>query len=247
MVLGDATQLGQLFQNLLSNALKFRQVCTPPVILIQAQLVGPFELPTSLKLTRAVESYHQIEVIENGIGFEQKYVDHSFQVFQRLQGRNAFEGTGIGLAICEKVAANHGGAITAISHTGQGATFRVYLPEVVRFSGTMNLSDLCNTLSQIVQGFGSPALNASSLGYSISQCSRKFLFVHPPHSKILPLLVPPPSGGRFGGPIQNDSAKAGSSVRLSYGSSARLILGLICHNLINSFSSADTYCPTRSE
>lgn len=125
---GDAAQLGQLFQNLLSNALKFRQINTPPVISIRAQVVVAAELPASLKLTRAVAHYHQIDVTDNGIGFEQKYVDRIFQVFQRLHGRNAFAGTGVGLAICEKVAANHGGAITATSQPGQGATFRVYLP-----------------------------------------------------------------------------------------------------------------------
>ena len=72
--------------------------------------------------------YHRIDVADNGIGFDPKYVDRIFQVFQRLHGKNEITGTGIGLAICEKVAANHGGAITANSQIGQGATFSVYLP-----------------------------------------------------------------------------------------------------------------------
>jgi signal transduction histidine kinase len=72
--------------------------------------------------------YDRIDVSDDGIGFDDKYVDRIFQVFQRLHGRNEYVGTGIGLAICEKVAANHGGAITATSQPGQGATFRVYLP-----------------------------------------------------------------------------------------------------------------------
>jgi signal transduction histidine kinase len=73
--------------------------------------------------------YHCIEITDNGVGFDEKYTERIFQVFQRLHGKNEFAGTGVGLAICEKVVANHGGAITAHSQPGQGATFRVYLPQ----------------------------------------------------------------------------------------------------------------------
>jgi signal transduction histidine kinase len=78
--------------------------------------------------SQTAQTYHQIEVIDNGIGFDEKYKDRIFQVFQRLHGKSAYAGTGIGLAICEKVVLNHGGVITAYSQPGQGATFRVYLP-----------------------------------------------------------------------------------------------------------------------
>ncbi|QMW03853.1 PAS domain-containing sensor histidine kinase [Spirosoma foliorum] len=128
VVLGDASQLGQLFQNLLNNALKFRQAELTPLITITAHQVALADLPPAVRPTQLTAIYHQIDVSDNGIGFEQKYIDRIFQVFQRLHGKNEFEGTGIGLAICEKVAANHGGAITAISEPGQGATFSVYLP-----------------------------------------------------------------------------------------------------------------------
>lgn len=128
-VAGNASQLGQLFQNLLSNALKFRQAYVNPAIQIRYQRIPATELPQSIRPTRAAAAYHQIDVVDNGIGFADKYVDRIFQVFQRLHGRNEFAGTGIGLAICEKVAANHGGAITARSQPGHGATFSVYLPE----------------------------------------------------------------------------------------------------------------------
>ena len=131
---GDASQLGQLFQNLLSNALKFRRTDPSggwinPQITIRAREVLAIDLPTSVKPVRQATAYYLIEVTDNGIGFEEKYADRIFQVFQRLHGRNEFAGSGVGLAICQKVVTNHGGAITATGRPGQGATFCVYLPE----------------------------------------------------------------------------------------------------------------------
>jgi signal transduction histidine kinase len=120
--------LGQLFQNLFSNAIKFHQKDTAPHICVTTQLVAFADLPPSVKPTRRAKHYHRIDVTDNGIGFEEKYLDRIFQVFQRLHSKDKFDGTGIGLAICEQVAANHGGAITAASQPGQGATFSVYLP-----------------------------------------------------------------------------------------------------------------------
>ncbi|QKZ14072.1 PAS domain S-box protein [Spirosoma sp. KUDC1026] len=133
IVPGDASQLRQLFQNLISNALKFRQTdpfgkTIAPHIQIQASALRIDELPGSVSPVRHTAVYYRIDVIDNGIGFDEKYVDRIFQVFQRLHGRNEFAGTGVGLAICQKVVANHGGAITATSRPGQGATFSVYLP-----------------------------------------------------------------------------------------------------------------------
>lgn len=127
-VQGDASQLGQLFQNLLNNALKFNVPNQPPRIQVRYELVAADLLPTDVRPTRPATAYYRIDVTDNGIGFEAKYADRIFQVFQRLHGRGQYEGTGIGLAICEKVAANHGGAITATSQPNQGATFSVYLP-----------------------------------------------------------------------------------------------------------------------
>ena len=125
---GDASQLGQLFQNLLSNALKFRQDGITPVIRVSCLRVMEGGLPQSIRPVGVADLYYCIEVSDNGIGFDDKYVDRIFGVFQRLHNRNQYSGTGIGLAICEKVAANHGGGITASSQPGQGARFRVYLP-----------------------------------------------------------------------------------------------------------------------
>lgn len=127
-VQGDPSQLGQLFQNLLSNALKFRRTEVTPVIQMMAHSVAAADLPPLVKPSRTATAYSRIDVRDNGIGFDEKYADRIFQVFQRLHNKSQYAGTGIGLAICEKVAANHGGAISAHSQVGQGATFSVYLP-----------------------------------------------------------------------------------------------------------------------
>ncbi len=137
-VLGDSIQLGQLFQNLLSNALKFSQAsmskrlpsgnARAPLIQIRVKTLMSRELPASIKPALLAPLYYRIDVIDNGIGFEQKHATRIFQVFQRLHGKSAFAGTGIGLAICEKVVRNHGGAISATSQPGQGATFSIFLP-----------------------------------------------------------------------------------------------------------------------
>ena len=132
-VRGDELQLSQLFQNLLSNALKFRRTAkegtlVAPQVQVQARLILHGELPALVKPPRYATLYHLIEVTDNGIGFDEKYLDRIFQVFQRLHGKNEFAGTGVGLAIVQKVVTNHGGAITATSQSNQGATFCVYLP-----------------------------------------------------------------------------------------------------------------------
>jgi PAS domain S-box-containing protein len=127
-VQGDALQLGQLFGNLLGNALKFQRAGVVPVIEVSCQPVSAATIPFLRGPARLCDTYYQLDISDNGIGFEQKYVDRIFEVFQRLHSKNEYAGTGIGLAICEKVASNHGGAILARSQPGQGATFSVYLP-----------------------------------------------------------------------------------------------------------------------
>ncbi|SPJ15884.1 putative Histidine kinase [Syntrophobacter sp. SbD2] len=112
----DPVQMQQLFQNLLGNALKYRGEKTP-VIRVYAEPGEP-------------EGFHEIRVEDNGIGFDQRYLDKIFKPFQRLHGRSApFEGTGMGLAICRRIVERHGGSITARSKTQSGAVFMVRLPE----------------------------------------------------------------------------------------------------------------------
>lgn len=125
---GDSSQLGQLFENLLSNGLKFTPTDQIPHLHIQYVQRPLSELPAEVRPNRCAPFYHQISVSDQGIGFDVKYLDRIFQVFQRLHGKNEFPGTGVGLAICQRVVENHGGAITARSKLGEGATFWVYLP-----------------------------------------------------------------------------------------------------------------------
>lgn len=120
----DPTQMRQLFQNLIANAVKFHKPNVPPEIEVRAECVSAL-LPAG---GAAPIPACRITVRDNGIGFDEKYLSRIFQVFQRLHGRNEYEGTGVGLAICRKIAERHGGTITAQSRIGEGATFVVTLP-----------------------------------------------------------------------------------------------------------------------
>lgn len=112
----DSMQMRQLLQNLIGNAIKFARPGVPPLVRVYAEPAADDR--DSLALV----------VADNGIGFEEKYVDRIFTVFQRLHERGAYEGTGIGLAICRKIVERHGGAITARSRPDEGATFIVSMP-----------------------------------------------------------------------------------------------------------------------
>ena len=124
---GNAGQLRQLFQNLLTNALKFTKSGIPPRITLFVQPVAADEVPDRVP-NRQRRSWVAIDVADNGIGFDETYQERIFQLFERLHGRAEYAGTGIGLAVCLKVAENHGGTIVARSQPGQGATFTMYLP-----------------------------------------------------------------------------------------------------------------------
>ncbi|GAB2561053.1 PAS domain-containing sensor histidine kinase [Spirosoma aerophilum] len=131
-VRGDEAQLRQLFQNLISNALKFTKIgkaVDPPVIRLTARRLLGRELPVNFLLNKDDDRhFYLIDVIDNGIGFEPHQAERIFQVFQRLNGRSEYQGTGIGLAIVQKVIDNHQGRILAEGRPGQGSTFRILLP-----------------------------------------------------------------------------------------------------------------------
>lgn len=109
----DPVQMRQLFQNLIGNALKFHREGVPPIVQIRTQING---------------SGCTVEVEDNGIGFDEVFLERIFSPFQRLHGRGSFPGTGMGLAICRRIAERHGGSITARSREDHGSTFVVLLP-----------------------------------------------------------------------------------------------------------------------
>jgi PAS domain S-box-containing protein len=132
----DPLHMRQLLQNLIGNALKFHEPGAKPVVQVSGRVVtgGANASETALLRRRAMrdktadEPFCELTVQDNGIGFEEKYLDRIFAVFQRLHGRQEYEGTGIGLAVCRRIVDRHGGTITAKSRTGEGATFVVMLP-----------------------------------------------------------------------------------------------------------------------
>ena len=133
----DAIQMRQLFLNLICNALKFQPPGATPVVSIRGRVIPPTGAPgqttmlsrAQAEMTAPAEDWIcEVTVQDNGIGFEEKYLDKIFAVFQRLHGRQEYEGTGIGLAVCRRILERHGGKITAQSKLGEGATFVFHLP-----------------------------------------------------------------------------------------------------------------------
>lgn len=120
-----AGQIDHLFNNLISNALKFIRPGVQPRLRIWSHLVDGQAYEGLI----AERPYYEITVEDNGIGFDEKYIDHIFKIFQRLHGKTTFEGTGIGLAICKRVVMYHHGHITARSKPNEGTTFIVVLPQ----------------------------------------------------------------------------------------------------------------------
>jgi signal transduction histidine kinase/PAS domain-containing protein len=123
----EPTQMRQLLQNLISNALKFHRPNLAPLIHIHSEVLD--EAPADMAQDAVPNiPYCRLFVADNGIGFDEKYLDRIFTVFQRLHGRSHYEGTGVGLALCRKIVERHQGTITAKSQVDQGATFIITLP-----------------------------------------------------------------------------------------------------------------------
>ncbi|MBC8284683.1 MAG: response regulator [Nitrospinae bacterium] len=111
----DPTQIRQLFQNLISNSLKYHRDGVSPVVNVECKKTG--------------DGFWKISFVDNGIGFDKKHTKRIFKVFERLHGKSSYSGTGMGLAICKKIIDRHCGTITAKSVVGEGSTFVVTLPE----------------------------------------------------------------------------------------------------------------------
>ncbi len=128
-VSADPLQMRQLFQNLIGNALKFHKEDHRPLVRVAAEL---YKTNGSV---RKNADYYQLIFEDNGIGFDKQYEERIFGVFQRLHGRKEYEGSGIGLSVCKKIAERHGGNISAQSTPGEGAKFIVTLPVTQRDGG----------------------------------------------------------------------------------------------------------------
>jgi signal transduction histidine kinase len=123
----DPLQMRQLLQNLIGNALKYHRDGVPPLVKVYGRVLQERRhAPRGGAV--AADQLCQLFVQDNGIGFDEKYLDRIFTVFQRLHGRQVYSGTGVGLAICRKIVERHGGHITARSAPGRGATFVATLP-----------------------------------------------------------------------------------------------------------------------
>ena len=125
VIKGVPSQLRQVFQNLISNSLKFSKENVSPLIEIKSEIIAEKEFDSEVSPTG---NFCRITVQDNGIGFDESYVHKIFIIFQSLNDRNAYEGTGIGLAIAKKIVEKHDGLITAESQVGVGSSFIILLP-----------------------------------------------------------------------------------------------------------------------
>jgi light-regulated signal transduction histidine kinase (bacteriophytochrome) len=120
-----SSQIRQVFQNLISNALKFAKKDTAPVITITSEIIEFKEFDSQ---PSEAGNFCRITLSDNGIGFDEKFLDRIFVIFQRLNNQSSYEGTGIGLAIAKKIMDKHNGIISAKSHENEGASFIIILP-----------------------------------------------------------------------------------------------------------------------
>ncbi|NTU43577.1 MAG: hypothetical protein HGA78_11130, partial [Nitrospirales bacterium] len=132
-VMADDTQIGQVFQNLISNAIKFRGEA-PPAIHVSAVPIAEFlregrNIPPDVRLHLQESRGWVFSVRDRGIGIEPQYYERIFEIFQRLHTQEEYPGTGIGLAVCQKLVERHRGRIWVESEEGEGATFYFTLPE----------------------------------------------------------------------------------------------------------------------
>lgn len=127
-ITGDKMQIKRLFQNLINNAIKFHKPNGVPIVEVSGKLIKWHEIKRDFGISLPDIAYAMIVVKDNGIGFDDKFSEKIFNIFQRLHGRAEYEGTGIGLAICRKIVNNHKGYITATSKENIGSEFIVILP-----------------------------------------------------------------------------------------------------------------------
>ncbi|MDC6351948.1 ATP-binding protein [Zeaxanthinibacter sp. PT1] len=127
-------QMEQLFNNLISNAIKYRSPEEEPKVFIRSEEVRRESI--NAPFTKLARKYYLITVEDNGIGFKQENAERIFEIFQRLHYQPEYKGTGIGLAICKKIVENHRGYIQAFGKEGEGASFKIYLPYTTATNGS---------------------------------------------------------------------------------------------------------------
>lgn len=127
-VIGEPSQLRRLFQNIISNAIKFHKPDVKPEINVTGRVLRRAEILDEYNVSVGSRAWACYSIVDNGIGFEEKYAEKIFNIFQRLHGRNEYEGTGIGLSVCRKIASNHHGYIFAKSTENVGSEFVLILP-----------------------------------------------------------------------------------------------------------------------
>jgi len=126
IIKGMPFQIKQLFENLISNSIKYKQEHVPPSIFIGGYVVNEKDIDE--KFYKESDRYFKLLVKDNGSGFEQMYAEKVFKLFQRLHSKTDTPGTGIGLTICKKIVENHNGFIKVTSEVNKGTTFEIYLP-----------------------------------------------------------------------------------------------------------------------
>jgi light-regulated signal transduction histidine kinase (bacteriophytochrome) len=142
-------QITQLFENLISNSLKYRKEDAAPYLKIQASIVKRNDETENNSV--AHEQYYKIVYSDNGIGFSQEYADKVFELFSRLHNNKNYPGTGIGLTICKKIVQNHDGFIKAFSESNKGTRFEVYLPvpESSKPTSVQRIQEIPNAKSNV--------------------------------------------------------------------------------------------------
>lgn len=133
LIWGIHSQMYQLFQNLISNSIKFCKIDCEPTIDLSCKILSSNDAKEDVAL-----NFYEITIKDNGIGFNPSYADDIFMVFKRLHSHHEFEGTGIGLSICKKIVEKHAGTITAESKPNEGSTFTIVLPKKQMPVNTIN-------------------------------------------------------------------------------------------------------------
>jgi len=128
-VFASALEMNNLFYNLIDNALKFSDHSRQPEITIRCKRLDEQAAAAYIDKPEAGKQYYDISVRDNGIGFNVKYAEQIFKVFNKLHNKEAYPGSGIGLSICRNIVANHKGAIAVESKPGEGSAFHIIIPE----------------------------------------------------------------------------------------------------------------------